>query len=189
MLTHSVEKRFKCDQCNYSGNQAGHLKNHMLQHSGEKPFACNQCNFSCRDSSNLKRHMLLHTNEKPFACKKCDYSCKQSVHLRSHMKKHTRELSTPGHWFTCIILNLLLWYLIVFWQNKRAIWQYLREDLLGGEVFFRGWGGEIREIPERKRFFAVDPFPYRGLWSLRAGIMIIFEVMTDTQTYIVQFHL
>ena len=32
-------------------------------------------------------------------------------------------------------------------------------------------------------------YGYRGLWSLRAEIMIIFEVMTDKPSHIVGFHL
>ena len=32
-------------------------------------------------------------------------------------------------------------------------------------------------------------YGYRGLWSLQAEIMVIFEVMTDTQTDTLQIHL
>ena len=32
-------------------------------------------------------------------------------------------------------------------------------------------------------------YGYRGLWSLRAEIMVIFEVMTDTHTHRLQIHL
>ena len=88
MSTHSGERHFSCDQCNYSCIQANDIKKHILQHSGENPFACNQCSFSCRRPSILKYHMLSHAGEKPFACKKCKNSCRQSHDLKTHMKTH-----------------------------------------------------------------------------------------------------
>ena len=88
MSTHSGERHFSCDQCNYSCIQANDIKKHILQHSGENPFACNQCSFSCRRTSRLKYHMLSHAGEKPFACKKCKNSCRQSHDLKTHMKTH-----------------------------------------------------------------------------------------------------
>ena len=88
MSTHSGERHFSCDQCNYSCVQANDIKKHILQHSGENPFACNQCSFSCRRTSRLKYHMLSHAGEKPFACKKCKNSCRQSHDLKTHMKTH-----------------------------------------------------------------------------------------------------
>ena len=94
--THSGEKHFSCDQCNYSCNNAGSLKKHMRQHSGEKLFVCNKCSLTCTTSSSLRTHMLSHTGGKPFACKKCSYTCIQPLHLRRHMKKHPSKASTQG---------------------------------------------------------------------------------------------
>ena len=67
----SGERHFRCEQCNYSSNRAGHLKNHKPTHTGEKFFACKQCNYTCSHSNSLMRHMLSHTGEKPFAWKHC----------------------------------------------------------------------------------------------------------------------
>ena len=47
-------KRFNCSQCNKSFSQAGNLKTHFLIHTGEKPHKCNQCNYSTNDASHLR---------------------------------------------------------------------------------------------------------------------------------------
>ena len=65
----------------------------MLTHSGEKPFSCNECDYKCGRASSLKTHKFTHTGEKPFACKQCNYSCTTSGSLQSHMKKHNANES------------------------------------------------------------------------------------------------
>ena len=91
LLTHSGEKPFGCEQCDYSSALAKTLNSHMLMHTGERLFACNPCSYSCKHSNSLKYHVLSHTGEKPFACKQCNYSCKQSHGLKKHMRKHSAK--------------------------------------------------------------------------------------------------
>ena len=86
MSTYLGEKRFSCDQCNYSCESI----------PVKKTFACNQCSLSYSRSSILRTRMLSHTGQKPFACKQCDYACKQTVELQRHMKRHTSKASTPN---------------------------------------------------------------------------------------------
>ena len=35
--TNNVKMMYKCNQCQYTSSQAGHLRRHLKTHSGEKP--------------------------------------------------------------------------------------------------------------------------------------------------------
>ena len=39
--THSEEKSYKCNQCNYASSQAGDLRTHLKTHSGQEKNATN----------------------------------------------------------------------------------------------------------------------------------------------------
>ena len=95
--THSGGKPFMCDQCDYSSTQAQHLKTHILTHTGARPFTCNQCSYSCNRSDSMKRHMLSHTGEMPFACKQRNYSCTQiSPFVSQNLTKTLGWVNTFG---------------------------------------------------------------------------------------------
>ena len=62
--TNTVEKPFKCYQCNYTSAWAGNLRDHFKTHSGEKPNKCNQCDYASSQTGNLRRHLKTHSAEK-----------------------------------------------------------------------------------------------------------------------------
>ena len=88
MLIHSGEKLFRCEQCNFSGRDAGYFKRHLLTHSGERPFSCNQCKYSCTDIRNLKRRIQTHSGGKPFSCSQCNYLSANDGNLKRHTLIH-----------------------------------------------------------------------------------------------------
>ena len=101
--THSGGKRYNCFHCNKSFSQAGSLKTHFLIHK------CNQCNFSANDASHLRRHIMKHTGEKPHKCNQCDYISIQSSVLKSHKRTHSGESLTDAQCASFLTLQLINW--------------------------------------------------------------------------------
>ena len=88
----SVKKRWKCPECGlYFVKKARHL----ITHSEDKPFACDLCDFRCKWKSGLREHEhRMHSDERPFECSQCDYSTKTKATLNHHYSvKHGVEKS------------------------------------------------------------------------------------------------
>ena len=56
LVTHSKEKPFKCDHCNFSSTQVFYLKRHKHNHARDKPFKRYQCNYSPTQSGKVSQH-------------------------------------------------------------------------------------------------------------------------------------
>ncbi|XP_065077281.1 uncharacterized protein LOC135700639 [Ochlerotatus camptorhynchus] len=70
--TTTMEKKYRCDQCDFASRIPGHLKRHLLVHSGRKPFQCPHCEYNCNNIENLRKHVISTSKHKG----KCLYECK-----------------------------------------------------------------------------------------------------------------
>ena len=85
------KKSNKCNQCDFSSSQTGHLRRHLKIHSGEKTNKCNQCEYASSQVVNKKTHLKTHSVVKSRKCKQCDYASSRAGDLRTHMKMHSGE--------------------------------------------------------------------------------------------------
>ena len=72
------------------------LVTHKRTHTGEKPFKCDLCNYATSFSSTLVTHKRTHTGEKPFKCTLCSYASAHRVSLNAHMNNKHKEDESVG---------------------------------------------------------------------------------------------
>ena len=64
-MTHSGEKPYRCDHCDYAAIQRSSLFIHKMTHAEEKPFRCDHtgCKYASAQRGNLKRHKRTHNKD------------------------------------------------------------------------------------------------------------------------------
>ena len=95
MRMHNSDKRFKCDQCEYSTVDQGHLAVHKRTHTPDDRFACDEpgCDYVAVDTRMLAAHKNKHTGDKPWVCtwEGCDKAFAGQSAMIQHRKSHTGQ--------------------------------------------------------------------------------------------------
>nr|CAI5862551.1 unnamed protein product [Callosobruchus analis] len=92
-VAHStVERQYKCSNCDKTYSRPDQLRSHLRVHHGAvgaKPHVCDICFKGFNQISNLKDHMRTHNGEKPFLCSTCGKGFNQLGNLRQHTVRHS----------------------------------------------------------------------------------------------------
>lgn len=87
-------KRIKCGECNKGFSSESGLYIHSMEHkTDEKKFNCEECEYSTNDHNSFRRHKSQHSMVHHYKCPACEYSSIQSNTYRKHLEKQHPELA------------------------------------------------------------------------------------------------
>ncbi|CAO2618056.1 Zinc finger Y-chromosomal protein 1 [Lemmus lemmus] len=96
LSVHTVNVPFKCKRCEREFQQQCELQNHMKTHSGQKVYQCESCEYSTTDASGFKRHVIsIHTKDYPHCCEYCKKGFRRPSEKNKHILRHHKEVNLP----------------------------------------------------------------------------------------------
>ena len=100
-LKHCKETRklLECPKCEYKSFDSSGMKRHIKTHTSERPFKCDHCDFSSATKKGLSLHInckhLSGPAQKTFECPQCKFKTCHKSSLVSHLKRHDPEREKP----------------------------------------------------------------------------------------------
>ncbi|XP_034824680.1 zinc finger protein 155-like isoform X1 [Maniola hyperantus] len=90
ILIHTVEKKFKCQNCSELFRTMGNLRYHIMKwHSTIKEtYKCEHCIGTFSSKRSIMSHMATHTMSNQFACTICKKEFKRKCALKRHLMTH-----------------------------------------------------------------------------------------------------
>ena len=97
MITHSYkEAKFKCDECDFVGQNLVSIEVHIRRKHSEN-FECGLCDFEAGSSENIEMHL---TTCELFECDKlmCEFRCKNLTDTKKHLREqHKQDYGFVSH--------------------------------------------------------------------------------------------
>ena len=100
LYKHTVDKPFKCTECDFAHAMARGLKGHMRSaHANEEDLKiCHICFYKASSNQNLKKHIeAKHEKVKNFECPQCDHK----FYAKATMVRHIQTYHSETKPYTC----------------------------------------------------------------------------------------
>ncbi|XP_055532466.1 uncharacterized protein LOC129722767 [Wyeomyia smithii] len=87
--------RLKCSICGMLFKTRYLLISHVAKHSDEKKFKCQNCDYSTNDHNAIRRHKMRHNSAgHMYRCSYCDYTSIQSTTYRKHLERMHADVAS-----------------------------------------------------------------------------------------------